>query len=87
MDMTIALKAFNEMQQTASMRLNNIPYDITVIYVTYFQMYHHLMQWLSLDKGLSKDLHEIRFVDWGFLKPHYISNKMKYTHYKKNANF
>ena len=30
--MTIALKAFNEMQQTASMRLNSIQYDITLIY-------------------------------------------------------
>ena len=34
-DMTIALKSLNEMQQTASMRLT-IRHDITVIYVTYF---------------------------------------------------
>ena len=34
MDMTIALKSLNEMQQTAS----------TVIYVTYFQVYYGLMQ-------------------------------------------
>ena len=39
MDMTIALKSLNEMQQTASMRLTIIQHDITVIYVTYFQMY------------------------------------------------
>ena len=44
MDMTIALKSLNEMQQTASMRLIIIQHDITVIYVTYFQMYYYLMQ-------------------------------------------
>ena len=36
MDMTIALKLLNEMQQTASMRLTILQHDITVIYVTYF---------------------------------------------------
>ena len=40
MDMTIALKSLNEMQQTASMRLTIIQDDITVIYVTYCQMYY-----------------------------------------------
>ena len=44
MKMTIALKSFKEMQQTASMRLTIIQHDITVIYVTYFQMYYYLMQ-------------------------------------------
>ena len=44
MVMTIALKSFNEMQQTASMRLTIIQHDITVIYGTYFQMYYYLMQ-------------------------------------------
>ena len=44
MDMTIALKSFNEMQQTVSMRLTIIQHDIAVIYVTYFQMYYYLMQ-------------------------------------------
>ena len=44
MDMTIALKSLNEMQQIASMRLTIIQHDITVIYVTYFQMYYYLMQ-------------------------------------------
>ena len=44
MDMTIALKSLNEMQQTASMRLTIIQHDITVTYVTYFQMYYYLMQ-------------------------------------------
>ena len=44
MDMTIALKSLNEMQQTVSIRLNIIPYDITIIYVTYFEMYYYLMQ-------------------------------------------
>ena len=34
----------NEMQQTASMRLTIIQHDITVLYVTYFQMYYYLMQ-------------------------------------------
>ena len=46
MDMTIALKAFNEMQQTASMRLNSTHYDITVIYVTYFYLFYYLMQYI-----------------------------------------
>ena len=44
MDMLIALKPLNEMQQTVSIRLTIIPHDITVIYVTYFQMYYYLMQ-------------------------------------------
>ena len=44
MDMTIALKSLNEMQQKASFRLTIIQHDITVIYVTYFQMYYYLMQ-------------------------------------------
>ena len=44
MDMAIALKSFNEMQQTASMPLTIIQHDITVIYVTYYQMYYYLMQ-------------------------------------------
>ena len=44
MGMTIALKSLNEMQQTASMRLTIIQHDITVIYVTYFQIYYYLMQ-------------------------------------------
>ena len=44
MDMTIAFKSLNEMHQTASMCLTIIQHDITVIYVTYFQMYYYLMQ-------------------------------------------
>ena len=44
MDMTIAFKSLNEIQQIASMRLTIIQHDITVIYVTYFQMYYYLMQ-------------------------------------------
>ena len=44
MDITIALKSLNEMQQTVSMRLTVIPHDITVIYVTYFQMRYDLIQ-------------------------------------------
>ena len=44
MDMAIALKSLNEMQQTASMRLTIIQHDMTVKYVTYFQMYYYLMQ-------------------------------------------
>ena len=44
MNMTIALKSLNEMQQTAIMRLTIIPHDITVIHITYFQMYYFLMQ-------------------------------------------
>ena len=44
MDMTIALKSLNEMQQTASKRLTIIKHNSTVIYVTYFQLYYYLMQ-------------------------------------------
>ena len=44
MDMTIALKSLNEMQQTARMRLTIIQHAFTVIYVTYFQLYYYLMQ-------------------------------------------
>ena len=43
-DMTLALNSLNKMQQTASTYLNIIQHDITVIYVTYFQMYYYLMQ-------------------------------------------
>ena len=32
------------MQQTAGVRLTIIQHNITVIYVTYFQMYYFLMQ-------------------------------------------
>ena len=32
------------MQQTASMRLTIIQHDMTVINVTYFQIYYYLMQ-------------------------------------------
>ena len=42
--MTIDFISLNEMQQTASMRSTIIQHDITVIYVTYFQMYYYLMQ-------------------------------------------
>ena len=44
MDVTIALKSWNEMQQTTSMRLTIIQHDLTVIYVTNYQMYYYLMQ-------------------------------------------
>ena len=44
MDIKIALKSLNEMQQTASMRLTILSHDITVIYVTYFQIYYYLIQ-------------------------------------------
>ena len=42
-DMTKALKLLNGMQQTVSIPLTITPHDITVIYVTYFQMYYYLM--------------------------------------------
>ena len=44
MDMMIALKLLNEKQQTVSIRLTINPHEITVICVTYFQMYYYLMQ-------------------------------------------
>ena len=44
MDMTIALKLLNKMQQTARMHLTIIQHDITVIYVTYFPVYYYLLQ-------------------------------------------
>ena len=43
MDMTMALKSINELQQTASMHLTIIKHNITVIYVTYFQMFYYFM--------------------------------------------
>ena len=43
--MKLVLKAFNQMQKTVGMWLNNKPYDITVIYITFlFQMHYYLMQ-------------------------------------------
>ena len=44
MGTTITSKSLNKMQQTASMRLAILQRDIIVIYVTFFQMYHFLMQ-------------------------------------------
>ena len=44
MDMAKALKSLNEMQQTTSMRLTIMQYDIAVTYGTYFQTYYCLMQ-------------------------------------------
>ena len=41
--MTTDLKSLNEMQQTASMHLTIIQHDITVIYITYSQMYDYLL--------------------------------------------
>ena len=73
MGMTIALKSLNEMQQTARMRLIIQQHNITVIYVTYLQMYYY-----SLDYWLPNDLRKIRFVDCKFFKPNYISHIMKY---------
>ena len=53
MDMTIALKSSNEMQQTASMRFTIIQHDITVIYVTYLLSNVLLFNAvISLDYGL-----------------------------------
>ena len=43
MDMTIAFKSLNEIQQSVSIHLTIIPHDITIMYVTYFQMYYYLM--------------------------------------------
>ena len=37
-----------------SIRLNNIPYDIKLICVTYFQMYHYLMQCYNKTMGCQK---------------------------------
>ena len=51
------------MQQTASVRLNIIPHDITVIHVTYFKMVNAV---LSLDYEQPKDFHEMSFVDFDF---------------------
>ena len=42
--MTIALKSLNDTQQTVSMCLTIKQHDITVIHVTYIQMFYYLMQ-------------------------------------------
>ena len=76
MEMRIALKSLNGMQQTVGMRLTIIQHDITVMYVIYFQMYFFNAV-ISLDYGLPNDLHKIMFVDCKFLKPNYISLIMK----------
>ena len=62
MDMTIALKSLNEMQQTVSIRLP--------LYHTILQLYTLLTfkcitfnADISLDYGLPNDLHDMRFVD------------------------
>ena len=57
--MTIALNAFNSMQQTDSISLNNIPSDITAIYVIYFQTYYFLMQYFNSTMGCQKTFKKI----------------------------
>ena len=60
MDMTIALKSLNEMQQTASMHL-------TIWYCSYIRyLLSNVLLFnavISLDYGLPNDLNKIRFVD------------------------
>ena len=63
MDMMIVLKSLNEMQQTVRVRLTITQHDITVIYVTYFQMYLLFNAVISLDNRLPNDLQKMRFVD------------------------
>ena len=75
-DITIVLKSSDEIQQTASIRLNTIPRDITVIYVTYFQMYYYLMQY-SFDYWLPNDLNEMRLVYCNCLKPNHTNHIIK----------
>ena len=77
MDITIALKSFNEMQQTASMRFTIIQYDY-YSYIRYLLSNVFLFNAvISIDYGLPNDLHKLRFVDCTFLKPNYISYIMK----------
>ena len=76
MDMTIALKSLNEMQQTASMRLTIMQHDNTVIYVTNSNILLFNAV-IPLDYGLPNDLQKMRFVDCSFLKSNYISHIMK----------
>ena len=76
MDMMIALKSLNEMQQTASMRLTIIQHDITIIrYLLSNELLFNAV--ISLDYGLPNVLYKMRFVDCTFLKPNYISHIMK----------
>ena len=78
MDMTVALKLLNEMQQTVNMRLTIIPHDITIIRIRYLLSNVLLFNAvISLNYGLPNDLHEMRLVDCNFLKPNYISHIMK----------
>ena len=70
MDMPIALKSLNEMQQTASMRLTIIQHDITVNNMRYLLSNEYLFNAvISLEYGLPIDRHKIMFVDCKFLKP------------------
>ena len=59
LDMTIALKSLNETQQTVSIRLTIIPHDISVIYVTYFQMYRHVY---PLDNDSTLDINHTKHL-------------------------
>ena len=63
-----SFKIIKEIKQTASMRLAIIPYDITVIYFTYIQMYYIFNAVISLGYVLPKALHEMSFVDCNFIK-------------------
>ena len=81
MDMTIALKSLNEMQQTVSIRITIIPHDITTIYVTSNVLLFNAVK--SLDYGLPNDLYNMRFVDCNFLKPNYISHIRKCVSFQR----
>ena len=59
--MMIALQSLNEMQKTASMRLSIIPHGITVIYVTYFQIYLLFNAVVSVDYGLRNEVCRLSF--------------------------
>ena len=76
MDMTIALKSLNEMQQTVSIRLT-----ITTWYYSYIRyLLSNVLLFnavISLHYGLPNDLHEMRFIDCNFLKPNHISHIIK----------
>ena len=77
MDMMIALKSLNEIQQAVSMPLTIMPHAITIIYIYLLSNVLLFNAVMSLDYGLPNDLQEMRFVDCKFLKPSYISHIMK----------
>ena len=77
--MKLVLKAFNQMQKTVGMRLNNKPYDITVIYITFFFKCITIECSTIIRPLAAKTPPKKEVLDCDFLKPHTCNHKIKFV--------